>query len=255
MSPPDAASPPSASRQTTAADWRPFLAFDASGDACSALVRAAHGDTARSEPMARGQAERLIPLCEELLVESGATFGDLQAIGVCAGPGSFTGVRVAVAAARALALALDRPAVGAPAHEVLAAAAASAGLTGRVAVCLGRGAGTRWWGYQIADGGIARAFEDGRVGPVEGAGDPGPSWPALIGPAAAAIDPARATSGYDSVVPALLADRIEARLGALSPGGGRATAAPVRPLYLRPPDADPPRVGPPPRLGSDAGSA
>ena len=56
-----------------------------------------------------------------MLAEAGASYADLRRIGVAAGPGSFTGIRVGVAAARGLALALDIPAVGIDTLEALAA--------------------------------------------------------------------------------------------------------------------------------------
>lgn len=62
--------------------------------------------------MAKGQAERLLPLLEEILAEAGTTWAELTAIGVGTGPGNFTGVRISVAAARGLSLALGIPAVG-----------------------------------------------------------------------------------------------------------------------------------------------
>jgi tRNA threonylcarbamoyl adenosine modification protein YeaZ len=62
--------------------------------------------------MTRGQAERLMPLLEECLSEAGLAWTDLTALGVGIGPGNFTGIRIAVSAARGLALALDVPAVG-----------------------------------------------------------------------------------------------------------------------------------------------
>lgn len=62
--------------------------------------------------MARGQAERLVPLLEALLAQAGLGWSDLAVIGVGTGPGNFTGVRVAVACARGLALGLGVPAVG-----------------------------------------------------------------------------------------------------------------------------------------------
>ena len=70
--------------------------------------------------MAKGQAERLMPLLQELLVEAGLVWADLCAIGVGTGPGNFTGVRISVAAARGLALGLGVPAIGVTALEAMA---------------------------------------------------------------------------------------------------------------------------------------
>ncbi len=62
--------------------------------------------------MGRGQAERLIPMLEEVLATAGKEWSDLDRIGVGIGPGNFTGIRIAVSAARGLALGLDIPAIG-----------------------------------------------------------------------------------------------------------------------------------------------
>lgn len=70
--------------------------------------------------MAKGQAERLMPLLEEVLAAGGIGWGDLTLIGVGTGPGNFTGVRISVAAARGLSLALGIPAVGVTTLEALA---------------------------------------------------------------------------------------------------------------------------------------
>ena len=70
--------------------------------------------------MEKGQAERLIPLLEEVLAETGIGWHDLKAIAVGTGPGNFTGVRIAVAAARGLALGLGVPAIGVTRLEALA---------------------------------------------------------------------------------------------------------------------------------------
>jgi tRNA threonylcarbamoyl adenosine modification protein YeaZ len=90
-----------------------ILAFDTSAAHCAAALLS--GDrvlTARAEEMGRGQAERLMPMLDEMLSEQRVIWSDLTAIGVGVGPGNFTGVRISVAAARGLALALGVPAIG-----------------------------------------------------------------------------------------------------------------------------------------------
>ncbi|WP_424985951.1 tRNA (adenosine(37)-N6)-threonylcarbamoyltransferase complex dimerization subunit type 1 TsaB [Microbulbifer sp. S227A] len=90
-----------------------FLAFDTSAAHCAAaLLSGGRITVARLEVMQRGQAERLMPLLHEVLDEGGLTWRDLTAIGVGVGPGNFTGIRIAVSAARGLALGLGIPAVG-----------------------------------------------------------------------------------------------------------------------------------------------
>ncbi|MDF1854666.1 tRNA (adenosine(37)-N6)-threonylcarbamoyltransferase complex dimerization subunit type 1 TsaB [Pseudooceanicola sp.] len=89
------------------------LGFDTSAAHCAAaLLSGSEVIAARAEAMGRGQAERLFPLIEELLTESGIRWRDLSRIGVGTGPGNFTGIRIAVAAARGLALSLDVPVIG-----------------------------------------------------------------------------------------------------------------------------------------------
>lgn len=90
-----------------------ILAFDTSAQHCAVAVL--RGDTAlasRAEEMARGQAERLFPLIEAALANAGIGWGDIDRIGVGTGPGNFTGIRIAVASARGLALSLGVPAIG-----------------------------------------------------------------------------------------------------------------------------------------------
>lgn len=90
-----------------------ILAFDTSGPYCAAaFLRDGEVVETRVEEMARGQAERLMPMLEEMLEGAGATWQDLSAIGVGVGPGNFTGIRISVSAARGLALGLSIPAVG-----------------------------------------------------------------------------------------------------------------------------------------------
>ncbi|NVO21797.1 tRNA (adenosine(37)-N6)-threonylcarbamoyltransferase complex dimerization subunit type 1 TsaB [Donghicola mangrovi] len=89
------------------------LAFDTSAAHCAAaLLRGDQLVAARAEDMGRGQAERLMPLIQEVLAEGGCPMSDLDVIGVGVGPGNFTGIRISVSAARGMALALGIPAVG-----------------------------------------------------------------------------------------------------------------------------------------------
>ncbi len=95
-----------------------ILGFDTSAAHCAAaLVSGDRLVAARSEEMGRGQAERLLPMLEEMLAAHGHRWADLAALGVGTGPGNFTGIRIAVAAARGLALALRIPAVGVSGFE------------------------------------------------------------------------------------------------------------------------------------------
>ncbi|MBY6067606.1 tRNA (adenosine(37)-N6)-threonylcarbamoyltransferase complex dimerization subunit type 1 TsaB [Leisingera aquaemixtae] len=98
------------------------LGFDTSAAHCAAaLLRGDAVLASRLEEMSRGQAERLVPLLEEVLAEGGAAWAGLDAIGVGIGPGNFTGIRIAVSAARGLALGLEVPVVGVDGFEARAA--------------------------------------------------------------------------------------------------------------------------------------
>lgn len=97
------------------------LGFDTSEAHCAAAVIRGDDVLATSiEAMSKGQAERVMPLIEELLMSAGATWSDLDAIGVGIGPGNFTGIRISVSAARGLALSLGIPAVGVSRFDALA---------------------------------------------------------------------------------------------------------------------------------------
>jgi len=89
------------------------LAFDTSAAHCAAaLLRGGACLGTVYEPMKKGQSERLFGLLEELLASQGQSWQDLDKIGVGTGPGNFTGIRIAVSAARGLAMSLGIPAVG-----------------------------------------------------------------------------------------------------------------------------------------------
>ncbi|ABL68642.1 tRNA (adenosine(37)-N6)-threonylcarbamoyltransferase complex dimerization subunit type 1 TsaB [Paracoccus denitrificans] len=97
------------------------LGFDTSAAHCAAALL--QGDRVlfhRHEEMARGQAERLFPLLDEVLAAAGIGWRDLSVIGCGIGPGNFTGIRISVAAARGLSLSLGIPAIGVSVTEAAA---------------------------------------------------------------------------------------------------------------------------------------
>src|SRR4051812_23746860 len=105
-----------------------ILAFDTTMAACSVAVwRDGATVAARHAPMERGQAEALMPLVDVCMKDADVAFDTLTRIAVTVGPGSFTGVRVGLAAARGFGLALKIPVIGATTGEVLAHGAASDG--------------------------------------------------------------------------------------------------------------------------------
>ncbi|MCD1626128.1 MAG: tRNA (adenosine(37)-N6)-threonylcarbamoyltransferase complex dimerization subunit type 1 TsaB [Paracoccaceae bacterium] len=106
-----------------------ILAFDTSAAHCAAaLLRGTDVVAAASEEMGRGQAERLMPLLDEVVKNAGLDWSDLTAIAVGIGPGNFTGIRISVSAARGLALALNIPAVGVSTFDAISASATLAHL-------------------------------------------------------------------------------------------------------------------------------
>ncbi len=76
--------------------------------------------TVRCEVMAKGQAERLPVMVQELLDSEAAGWADLTQLAVGVGPGNFTGIRIAVAYARGLAMGLGVPATGVTTFQAIA---------------------------------------------------------------------------------------------------------------------------------------
>lgn len=92
-----------------------ILAIDTALDACAAAVLdtdAGELIATESQVMKRGHAEALMPLIGRVMKDSGVAFASLDRIAVTTGPGSFTGLRVGLSAARGIALAANKPVVG-----------------------------------------------------------------------------------------------------------------------------------------------
>lgn len=102
-----------------------LLAMDTTLGACSVAIAddgAVIGH--HIQVMDRGQAEALLPMVERVVTAAGRSMNDISRIAVTSGPGSFTGVRLAVAAARGLSLALSCPVASVTTLELIAAKAA-----------------------------------------------------------------------------------------------------------------------------------
>ena len=97
------------------------LAIDTSGSLCAAGVFSGKDELARTVlDLGRGHSEKVIDTCAAALAEASARWVDLGLIAVTVGPGSFTGVRTGVAAARGLGLSLGIPARGVTTLESVA---------------------------------------------------------------------------------------------------------------------------------------
>ncbi len=110
-----------------------ILAIDTACSACSVGVLTAEGViAARSELMMRGHAESLMPMVRSVLADAECEFSDVSLIAVTVGPGSFTGIRTGLAAARGLGVALGVQVSGVTTLEAIAAATiSSATVTGK----------------------------------------------------------------------------------------------------------------------------
>lgn len=221
-----------------------ILALETSMGACGAAVLRGDGTSRRivahEERMARGHAEALMPMVAEVMAEAGLDFAALDLIAATVGPGSFTGVRIAIAAARGFALVTSAKHWSTDCLTVMARAALASGATessGKpFAVAVNARASMVYFGLY-----------DGEGRKVEG--------PLLLGhDEAVALLPAGlqvavGSGAADLAAAALHRQRqIDAKLPDLQPSAAvlaelafeaGETVPTLRPLYLRPPDAKP----------------
>lgn len=196
-----------------------ILALDTSTAACTAALFSASGECVaqRDERIGRGHAERLVPMIAELL--DGRTAEEVL-VGV--GPGSFTGLRVGIAAAQGLAIGWGCPVRGISSLALLAAGARSSGT---VATAMDGGHGELF--VQQFDGaGMTTASDLLNLPPAEAAERI--SADLIVGPAARLLVEARGWGEWREHWPrAADALRMPLPLRQLAP----------RPIYARPPDA------------------
>jgi tRNA threonylcarbamoyladenosine biosynthesis protein TsaB len=231
-----------------------LLALESATSVCSVALCGADGQVLghRRGKRAPDQAGRLIELVGDALREAGLDYDALDVIAVNHGPGSFTGVRTGVAAARGLALALDRPVLAVNTLEVLAAALGPQ-PAGTVIAALDARRGQVY--VQSFDHRLAPLGAPSVSAPEEIRLDDGTPPIRLVGNGAAliraALPDASPVVSADVEVDALgVARQALVRLAA----GERARPGrEVQPLYLRPPDARLPAPRPA-RAGAPVGA-
>jgi tRNA threonylcarbamoyladenosine biosynthesis protein TsaB len=216
-----------------------ILAIDTALDACAAgVLDTDAGDliAQESQAMKRGHAEALMPLIARVMKQSGLPFSALDRIAATTGPGSFTGLRVGLSAARGIALAASKPVVGVTTLTAYAAPLVSehgehpviAAIDARhdhVYFQVVGGDGTALIAPQVAS--ITEALAAWRFGP-----------PHLVGNAAKILAerwPAHAAPPFKvDWQPAPNIAWVAWLGAAINP-----ESAPARPYYLRAPDAKP----------------
>lgn len=206
------------------------LGFDTSAAHCAAaMLSGGRVLAARHDAMKKGQAERLMPMLEDVLHEAGVRPRDLKAIAVGIGPGNFTGVRISVSAARGMALALKVPAIGVSLLE-----AAAHGRPGQVLACISA----------PRESAYVQVLGEERSDPMHISLAAIPKD--LAGPGTICVGSAA------TEVAGILGLKSETTCEAPAPAIARIAAtrlaephAPPSPLYLRPADAAPSRDTPP----------
>lgn len=217
-----------------------ILSIDTALDACAAAVldTGAGVIAQESQPMKRGHAEALMPLIARVMKASGVGFAALDRIAATSGPGSFTGLRVGLSAARGIALAAGKPVVGVTTLTAFAAPIVSANSEHPVISAVDARHDHVYFQVLGGDGGslikpnvapVAEALDAARFGA-----------PHLVGNAAKILAerwPADAPPPFKVDQQAAPDIAWVAWLGvAVTP-----ESSPARPYYLRAPDAKPPK--------------
>lgn len=221
-----------------------ILAIDTCMAACSAAVLRGTGPSARLfrrfEPMERGHAEALFPMIVSVMAEADLAFVSLDRIAVTLGPGTFTGVRAGLAAARGLALATKVPVAGTGSLEVMAMGCVAETLESerREGFMIAHDARRGEMYCQCFDMRGQALCEAEIMAAGEAAGKLPAAMSLIAGSGAAAVagEGERRCRRFIAKLPGLLPDAGQlARLAIHLPPGEE----PPAPLYLRAPDAKP----------------
>ncbi len=217
-----------------------ILALDTALGACSAAVLNSGRVLAEQhEIMLRGHAEALAPMVQRVMRDAGLPFSALDAIAVTIGPGTFTGQRVGLAFARALAVALKVPVRGTTTLEAMAEEALATNAQAQCAIVAADAKRAEiYLSIVAADGRMLVAPQLLPIGEMTAmisaiSGESGRAV-VLAGTAASMIIPLLDQAGFDAVDSGVRQPK--ASYVAVA-AGRRPRPEGARPLYLRPPDA------------------
>ncbi|APO73268.1 peptidase M22 family protein [Rhizobium etli 8C-3] len=207
------------------------LALDTAGVDCAAAVYDSGRDMVLGEAsdlIGKGHAEHLMGVVDRVLSQADMKLAMVERIAVTVGPGSFTGIRVGVAAARGFGLALNIPTVGITTLETMAAARREKTPGRPVLAAMDAKRGEIYLQSFSADG---PALDEPRAVPIEEAKRIAAAFAGEITGSATPLLKPDASGEHGNHFPI----SIVARLGAAAdPGSGK-----PKPLYLRGPDAKP----------------
>jgi tRNA threonylcarbamoyl adenosine modification protein YeaZ len=223
-----------------------ILAIDTALDACAAAVLDTDSETMLAQEslvMKRGHAEALMPLIARVMAQAGLPFSALDRIVATTGPGSFTGLRVGLSAARGLALAAHKPVVGVTTLSAYAAPVVAEDRPHPVISAIDARHDHVY--FQLVGGGGEELIPP-QVAPIEDALMAARfGAPHLVGNAAGMLaDRWPADAAPPVAVDAQVAPDI-AWVAWLGAAAGQ-ELAPARPFYLRAPDVKIPANMPPP---------
>jgi tRNA threonylcarbamoyladenosine biosynthesis protein TsaB len=215
-----------------------ILAIDTALDACAACIATDASDDLLAEesmPLARGHAEALLPLIERVMARVDDGFSSLSRVAVTVGPGSYTGLRVGLSAARAVGLAAGIPVVGVTTlSALLAPQLALDGEALIVAAIDARHGAIYLQAMSVAEGVV---IPPRHLSIAEAVALLGHRRTIITGTGAAALASAAEAAGLPVEIAATGAPQI-AWVASLGLVADPAQALP-RPLYLRGPDARP----------------
>jgi len=217
-----------------------ILALDTATSSCSVALWAEGVKACRAKAMERGHAEALMPMVVEVMAETGVAFRDVDLMAVTVGPGSFTGLRIGLAAARGMALAAGLPCFGVTSFEAVAESIDPGRYVGRMILAaldskrgdiFAQAFGTvdRPLGppVTVSADDLPRLIPTGSTVVAGSAADTAARVLSDVGIQAVAATP---------VVPVAAA---VATIAARRRGDGEKFLLPPSPLYLRPPDTGP----------------